>query len=298
MDTQDVKQGVPVESPIQPQELNVDSEFQFHCHKGIACFNACCKNIDITLTPYDVIRLKNRLAIDSKEFVARYTMPFAMDYHNMPGLKMITKPGTTECVHLTKDGCGVYEDRPAACRYYALGNMGVRKKESASVDDIYFVVKEEHCLGHFEPKKQTVAEYRREQGIEKYDEMNREWRDIILKKRSSGPTVGAPSERSLQLFDMCSYDMDSFAEFVQSKGFRSVFDISDNEVDELVKDEDKRLQFAMRFLKQVLFGRSTIPLKEGARNRRIAERKDIWLQRKEEAVEQWRRQQEEDKRQD
>ena len=41
---------------------------------------------------------------------------------------MTTKPGTSECIHLTEEGCGVYEDRPAACRYYALGNVAVRKK--------------------------------------------------------------------------------------------------------------------------------------------------------------------------
>ena len=298
MDTREIKKNAPVESPIQPQELNADSEFQFHCHKNIACFNACCKNIDITLTPYDIVRLKNRLNMDSKEFVARYTVPFAMDYHNMPGLKMITKPGTTECVHLTEAGCSMYEDRPAACRYYALGNMGVRKKETARVEDIYFVVKEEHCLGHDEPKSQTVTKYRSEQGIEKYDEMNREWRDIILKKRSSGPTVGAPSERSLQLFDMCSYDMDSFAAFIQSDGFRSVFDIGDDQIDELVKDEDKRLLFAMRFLKQVLFGEKNIPLKKGARDQRVAERRDVWLQRKEKAAKEWRKQQEKEKYED
>lgn len=295
MDAREIKKNVPVESPIQPQELSIDSEFQFRCHKDIACFNACCKNIDITLTPYDVIRLKNHLGMDSKDFVARYTVPFAMDYHNMPGLKMITKPGTTECVHLTEAGCSVYQDRPAACRYYALGSMGVRKKEAARVEDVYFVVREEHCLGHHEPKKQTVAEYRREQGIEKYDEMNREWRDIILKKRSGGPTVGAPSERSLQLFDMCSYDMDSFAAFIQSDGFRSIFDVGDDQIDTLVKDEDKRLLFAMRFLKQVLFGENSIPLKDGARDQRIAERRDVWLERKEKAAKEWRKQQEKEK---
>lgn len=294
-DEREIKKNIPVQSPIQPEELSLDSEFQFDCHKGIACFNACCKNIDITLTPYDIVRLKSRLGLDSKEFVALYTAPFAMDYHNMPGLKMVTKPGTTECIHLTNEGCGIYEDRPAACRYYALGNMGVRKKDAADVDDIYFVVKEEHCLGHFEPETQTVAQYRHEQGIVKYDEMNREWRDIVLKKRSSGPTVGAPSERSLQLFDMCSYDMDSFAEFIQSKGFRSIFPIPDEEIEELLDDEEARLLFAMRFLKQVLFGEMTIPMHKNAREQRVAERKEIWSKRKEEAVRRWREQLEDSK---
>ena len=295
-DENEIKRNPPVQSPILPKELKLDSEFQFDCHQGIACFNACCKNIDITLTPYDIIRLKNRLGLDSREFVARYTTPFAMDHHNLPGLKMVTKPNLTECVHLTEEGCGVYEDRPVACRYYALGSMAIRKKESSNVDDIYFIVKEAHCLGHSESRRQTVADYRHEQGIERYDEMNHEWYDVILKKRSGGPTVGAPSERSLQLFDLCSYDMDSFAEFIQSDGFQAIFSISNEETSTLLEDEEKRLQFAMRFLKQVLFGERTLPVSHHARERRISERKAVWTKRKKEAVRQWRAQQEEDKR--
>ena len=55
---------------MEPVELNLDSEFQFHCHKGIACFNACCKNIDIQMTPYDIVRLKQRLEMNSSEFLS------------------------------------------------------------------------------------------------------------------------------------------------------------------------------------------------------------------------------------
>ena len=265
----------PHASPVQPVELALDSEIQFDCHPEVACFNACCKNIDFVLTPYDILRLKRRLDMSSSEFVARYTMPYAMDHHNMPGLKMSTKPTTTECVFLTGSGCGVYDHRPAACRYYALGNMGVRKKDSGHVEDIFFMVKEPHCLGHQEPRKRTIREYRREQGVDEYDEHNREWRDIILKKRSSGPTVGAPSERSLQLFDMCSYDIDSFREFIHTPGFEEVFDLDEQSKAELADDEEALLKFAMRFLKQVLFGEMTIPIKDGAREQRISRRREL-----------------------
>ena len=125
--------------------------------------------------------------------------------------------------------------------------------------------------------------------------MNREWYEIILKKRSSGPTVGAPSQRSLQMFDMCSYDMDSFAQFIQSSGFQSIFTVSEEETRMLLEDEEKLLQFSMRFLKQVLYGEMTIPVGEKAREQRISERKEAWTVRKEEAARQWREQQEEDK---
>lgn len=284
MDPKEIRDNIPYESPIRPEELTPESTFRFRCHRDIACFNACCKSIDITITPYDILRLKRRLNLTSREFVARYTMPFEMDSHGMPGLKMATKPGKAECIFLAEQGCGVYEDRPAACRYYALGNMAVRRSGSAEVEDVYFVVKEPHCLGHGEAHTQTVAQYRCHQGIDAYDAMNRAWRDIVLKKRSSGPTIGKPSPRSLQLFDMCSYDMDSFREFVSSDGFREIFDLDSDERARIEKDEDALLQFSLRFLKQVLFGERTIPQKSDARERRVVRRRKVWQRRREEAI--------------
>ena len=265
-------QSPPYQSPVVPIELDLDSEIQFHCHKNISCFNACCKNIDITLTPYDIVRLKRRFNMTSSQWVNQFTVPFPMDAHEMPGLKLITKPGSSACVFLREEGCSVYEDRPVACRYYALGSMGVRKQGGSKVEDIYFVVKEDHCKGHDEPRKLTVREYLEEQGIFEYDENNRHWRDIVLKKRSSGPTIGKPSSRSLQLFDMCSYDIDNFRAFFNSKGFDQVFDLSEQQKKSLTDDEDKLFQFSCRFLKQVLFGELSIPVKSDAREKRLAKR--------------------------
>jgi len=112
--------------------------------------------------------------------------------------------------------------------------------------------------------------YREEQGIEAYDDMNREWRDIVLKKRSGGPSIGQASARSLQLFDMCSYDIDGFREFIQTPGFDEVFDLSFESKTEFAGDEGQLLLFAFRFLRQVLYGEETIPLKRDARERRQA----------------------------
>ncbi len=259
----------PHQSPIDPVELSLDDVIQFRCHKQISCFNVCCRNIDLPLTPYDILRLKRRLGMDSSDFVGRYTTPYSMDYHDLPGLKMNVKPGTTECVFLAEEGCTVYEDRPAVCRYYALGSMGVRKKDDPKVEDIYFIVKENHCRGHDEPHQLTVSQYRQEQGVVRYDEMNEQWRDIILKKRSSGPTVGRPSDRSMQLFDMCSYDIDKFREFMQSPGFLEIYDVAEQELTTLLDDEDALLQFSMRFLKQILYGIMSIPMRADAREKRL-----------------------------
>lgn len=263
----------PPRGPVEPVQLGLEDTIRFRCHKDIDCFNQCCMDIDITLTPYDILRLSRRLGIGTAEFLALHAVPFEMDQHGMPGYKLRTREDAPACQFVTAEGCGVYEDRPAACRYYALGSMGLRRKDSPVVDDIYFLVKEPHCHGHLEDRTLTVGEYRREQGVEIYDEINRAWRDIVLKKRSSGPTVGRPSERSLQLFHLASYDLDGFRRFVLGSGFRETFDLDAATYEELGRDDEALLRFAARFLKQVLFGERSIPLREGVRDQRIERRR-------------------------
>jgi len=255
-------------TPIQPVQLGPDDSFQFRCRKGIACFNKCCENIDIMLAPYDLLRLKKRLKLSSRDFIDNFTRDFQMDGHGMPGLKLATKEESPACVFLTPEGCGVYADRPSACRYYALGLLAMRKKDSPTDEDSYFVVKEDHCLGHQEPKTQTVREYRREQGLEDYDAINREWRQIVLKKRSSGPTVGRPSERSMELFYLASYNLDGFREFITSPGFTELFELDAAERQVLLADDVALLRFAFRFLRQALFGEMSIPVRADAAEKR------------------------------
>ncbi|MBE0614740.1 MAG: YkgJ family cysteine cluster protein [Burkholderiales bacterium] len=255
-------------TPVQPVQLGPNDTFQFRCHKGIACFNKCCQNIDIMLAPYDILRLKNRLRISSRDFLDNFTRDFAMDGHGMPGLKLATRDESPACVFLTPEGCGVYADRPSACRYYALGLLSMRKKDSPTDEDSYFVVKEDHCLGHQEAKTQTVGEYRKEQGLEDYDAINRDWRQIVLKKRSSGPTVGRPSERSMELFFLASYDLDGFRDFISTPGFTDLFELDPAENEALLASEERLLGFAFRFLKQALYGEITIPIRADAAEKR------------------------------
>jgi Fe-S-cluster containining protein len=279
---------LPVNSPVAPQQLGLDDTIQFHCHKGISCFNACCMNIDFTLTPYDILRLARRLGLTTTQFISLFARPYDLDPHGMPGLKMKPVEEGTACQFVTEEGCSVYDDRPTACRYYAMGTMGMRRKDSSQLEDVYFMVKEPHCKGHDEPRTLTVRQYRQEQKVEHYDEMNREWLDVIVKKRSAGPTVGAPSERSFQLFYLASYDLDGFRKFTQTDSFKEMFDLDADTRKALDEDDEALLKFAMRFLKQVLFGERTIPLKAGAAQQRYEKRKEAITRKHQESVEKYR----------
>ena len=262
-------------SPVMPETFDGSKKIQFQCRKGIACWNVCCSNIDISLTPYDILRLKQRLDISSTEFLQKYTVPYEMEMDGIAGVKLRPVEGGTACQFMRDEGCSVYEDRPTACRYYPVALLSMRRQDEYVDRDSYALVKEEHCFGHQEPRSLSVDEYRAEQGLAEYDELARGWRQLILKKKSSGPSIGKPSKRSLQLFFMSCYDVDQFRSFVASEGFSDVYDIPDDEKLKILTDDKELMLFGFRFLRQVLFGEMTIAMREEsveARRGRLAEK--------------------------
>lgn len=263
-------------SPVTPTTLEGTAALQFQCRKGIACWNACCSNIDISLTPYDIVRLKQHLELSSSEFLNRYTVPYEMEKDGIAGVKLRPVDGGTACRFMTDAGCGVYADRPTACRYYPVALLSMRKQDESVDRQYYAIVREDHCLGHREPRTQTIDEYRAEQGLPEYDDLAHGWRQLILKKKSSGPTVGKPSKRSLELFFMTCYDIDRFRSFVASDSFSGIYELPADELHAMLLDDVTLLQFGFRFLRQVLFGEMTIPMRAESveqRRARLAEQR-------------------------
>ncbi len=255
-------------NPVVPETFDGSKGIQFQCRKGIACWNACCSNIDISLTPYDILRLKRRFGMGSGEFLKQYTVPYEMEQGSIAGVKLRPVTNGTACQFMTPEGCSVYEDRPTACRYYPVALLSLRKQDEYTDRNSYALVKEEHCLGHNEPRRITIDDYRNEQGVTEYDDLARGWRQLILKKKSSGPSIGKPSKRSLELFFMTCYDLDRFASFVASDGFGSLYDIPEEEMRKILCDETELMLFGFRLLRQILFGENSIAMKQEAAEKR------------------------------
>jgi len=257
-------------SPVVPTMVADTHVIEFSCHKGIGCWNACCSNIDISLTPYDVLRMKTRLGITSTEFLKDYTVPYEMEKDGIAGIKFRPVEGGSACRFMKPEGCDIYTDRPTACRYYPVALLSMRKQDEYVDRDSYAIVKEDHCKGHEVNRRITIADYRKEQGLEEYDELARGWRQLVLKKKSSGPTIGKPSLRSRQLFFMACYDIDKFREFVFADSFSKLFELKPEERGAFANDDVALLQFAFRFLRQVLFGEESISLNSEAAQERLA----------------------------
>ncbi len=285
-----------MQSSLVPEILSLDSKINFRCHKNISCYNQCCKQADITLTAYDIVRMKQHFGIDSSEFLKKYTVPFEMDSHGTPGVKMRTDDNSV-CIHMTEEGCGIYENRPSACRYYGLGVMSRRDQGSSEDYYVYFRNKEDICKGWDEEDAETtVAEYRKDQGLEVYDEYNREWMQLILKKKSAGYSIGKPSEMSMQLFFMASYDLDRFKRFITSPAFSKVYLLKEEELEKITSNDVELMIFGYIFMRHVLFGEESIPMVENAYEKRYEERKEIIEMRRKVEIAEYEKKQEELKR--
>jgi Fe-S-cluster containining protein len=258
------------EGPVVPVRLTASNAFCFACHKGVSCWNECCHDTDITLTPYDLIRIGRALKTPAGAIGREFGTPAVHEPSGMPVLKLKrvdNGQSRRPCVFLDPaEGCTIYADRPAACRYYPLGLATVKMKGHDAPEDFYFLVKEPHCKGHDEPREQTVSDFRREQGVERYDEINRGWIHILMKlaswKSIGGPWGKEPDERAKKMFLMATTDLDAFRRFVFDSSFLQRYAVDEAAHADLATDDEALLKLALDWLRAILFNEPTLPLRE------------------------------------
>ena len=262
--------------PVEPVRLQANDSFCFSCHQSISCWNSCCHNADVTLTPADILMLTKKLDIQPGEFLARYTVPAIWDKSDLPVAKLLSDEANQgACVFLAGDkGCGVYDARPATCRYYPMGLASIKMAESHNKEDFYFLVKESHCKGHEEKKTQTVSGFRVQQGVEALDEINRGWIDIMMKMTSwrsvGGPNAKKISTQAKKMFFLVSTDVGAFRRFVFETKFLDTYAIDEAVIEELKTNDIALLQLGFDWLKNVLFNEKTINMKEDVLQAAIA----------------------------
>ncbi len=122
-----------------------ETGFTFCCHPGVSCFTVCCQNVDLDLYPYDIIRLKRALKIDSETFVRNHTGMKKGGNPYFPTLQLrLADFGSDKkaCPFLRETGCTVYKDRPTACRTYPLERAVDRSVSVKRPDEFYFLTYE------------------------------------------------------------------------------------------------------------------------------------------------------------
>jgi len=249
---------------IEPIRLGRHHRFKFRCHSGVGCYTQCCRGINIILTPYDILRLKNRLGLSSDEFLAVYTVPQLLEKTDLPVVTLrLLEDDPQSCPFVRDEGCIVYADRPTTCRYYPLGIASLSYKDDPTDQDdgFFFFVNEPHCLGFEENREWSVAEWRRDQGVDRHDEINADWTDLVVRKRSFPPNIKL-TEQSKRLFFLASYNIDAFRRFVFESSFLKRYAVAPEMVDKIRSSEIDLLTFGLQWIKSVLFKEDRFRVRE------------------------------------
>ncbi len=221
------------------KELLTDvSPFHFACHDALPCFTQCCKDVNIYLTPYDVLRLRNVLNLGSAEFLAKHTQHFLAKVTNIPVVQLLMDQQTLYCPFVAGSGCQVYENRPWACRMFPL--------DLSPLDGKYHLIAgKERCMGLFERGNRTVGEWLENQGITPYTEMEREYQAVVPERFRPGAAMNEGLGRVLFL----AYDLDRFSELLKNNAFRKLYDVDEEMLQRVREDGEEMLRLAFRYIR-------------------------------------------------
>jgi Fe-S-cluster containining protein len=234
------------------RRLQLDDTFQFACQAGMACFNGCCRDLNQYLTPYDILRLKHGLHLSSQQFLDQYTQSHIGPRSGLPvvSLKMM-EAENLNCPFVSPSGCTVYEDRPGSCRTYPLARMAARRPGQPGCQEFYVLIQEAHCLGLTQARQWTVTQWKKDQGLDIYNEMNDLMLDILSLKRWGKRNLTADEK---DLFCLACYDLDKFRGLTFEKRLWEGAALSEDRVEAIREDDVALLRFAIEWIKGAVLG--------------------------------------------
>lgn len=205
--------------------------------------------LELALSPYDVLRLRKATGLSSGQLLDSHILmeqdpgePFPRFY-----LTMIDD-GRASCVFVSKEGCSVYQHRPAACRAYPLGR-GLSLGPNGTQQEHFVLMREPHCQGFFEPVSQNAEQYSRDQQLDLYSKFNDAVATIL--QHDSIRKGFIPSAKQIDLFVLALYNIDTFRELVLNNRLEAVV-LTAADTNRL-KDDQELLLFAIDWIRQQLF---------------------------------------------
>lgn len=248
LDSQDIDK-------LSGQLLKPDDRFSFKCHPGVACFNRCCRNLNLFLYPYDVLRLKQNLEMTSDEFLDRHVDIILREGSFFPDvlLRMADNEENT-CPFLKENGCSVYPDRPDTCRRFPV-EQGLRYDARSKRAELFHIFRPpDFCLGQNEDDVWTSRTWSRDQEAEIYQKMTILWAELKrLFQSDPWGAEGAQGKRAKMAF-MATYNTDRFREFVFGSSFLDRYKVKREILKKMQKDEVQLMRFGFEWVKLFLFG--------------------------------------------
>ncbi len=238
-----------------------DDRFTFCCHEQISCFNKCCADVNIFLSPYDILRMKNHLGLTSEQFLERHTLMPTDQHQQYPVVLLeMTDAEDKHCSFVNEEGCAIYENRPWACRMYPVGLASpAEENPTAEEKDFYFMIKDSFCMGHNEDKGWTIREWIRNQGVEIYTEMGKRFKEVAMHPWFEKGNDLSPQQ--IEMFFTVCYNLDTFRRMVFESSFLEKFEVDEALQAQMREDDVELLKFGFEWLKFSLFGEPTMTIK-------------------------------------
>ena len=224
-------------------QLNLDDTFYFSCDPGLDCFTQCCQDVNILLTPYDILQMKNRLSISSTEFLEQYTKTLIAPESALPAVQLkLDEENNKRCHFVTETGCGVYEGRPWSCRLYPLDKRDEGEGFAPIVDS-------SRCLGLNSAKIWELRDWFQDQGLAPYDSWNRRFAELIGDRNLTFWRKEYP--QGFEIFHLACYDLDRFRVVVFKEELHKMVNPSSIDLVKLHNDDLALLEFAFTWLRSV-----------------------------------------------
>lgn len=229
-----------------------DDPLGFACHPGVACFTECCRELDLILSPYDVLRLKQRLQLTSGQLLDRYVIVEwdASLIFPICSLTMVDD-GRASCVFVRETGCSVYTDRPGSCRAYPLGR-GASLGGNGEVCESLVLVREPHCLGFSDSCPQTVHTYLHDQGLAPYSEFNDALLPLVQHRHIRDGSF-LPTRYQLDQYMLALYDLEQFRKEMTSGRIALQRPLHSRQLKGLAGDDEELLLVGIKWLLQEWF---------------------------------------------
>jgi Fe-S-cluster containining protein len=230
--------------------LKPGDTFNFRCHPGIACFNRCCRNLNLFLYPYDVLRLRRNLKISSEQFLDEHVdIVLRKDNYFPDVLLRMADNAEKTCPFLHQSGCKVYPDRPDTCRSFPVEHGLMYDSKTGKNRPVHFFRPPDFCLGRMEDTTWDIESWSHDQEAVRYSQMTVEWAEVKQLFQSDPWGGEGPQGPRGRMAFMAAYNLDRFREFVFESSFLKRYKVKPARVKKIRADDLELLKLGIDWIK-------------------------------------------------
>ncbi len=242
-------------SEIPGRRLGEGERFSFACHPKVSCFNRCCRNLNLFLYPYDVVRLRKNLDVSSDRFLEEFVDVVLRPGSHFPEVLLrMSDNAEKTCPFLTDAGCSVYPDRPDTCRTFPVEQGILYDEKTGKSERIHLFRPPDFCMGQYEAQTWTVASWAEDQEAALHNEMTLAWAEVRRHFQQDPWGSEGPHGPKARMAFMAAYNIDAFREFVFKSSFLKRYKIRPEVQRKCRRSDVALLKLGFEWIAFFLFG--------------------------------------------